>query len=165
MTLLSAHQASKQLGVSSRTLRRWHAQGLIKAERTYSGIHLYDINHVLSSPTLISFVPTASLAPTEQPFKYIYARVSSPKQRSDLERQKQHLQQLYPSHLILTDIASGINWKRPGLKTLLERSSRGLVTEVGFIFLFFSLCQGLLKSLALCTGCGCPQRPTLSFCL
>ena len=163
MTLLSAHQASKQLGVSSRTLRRWHAQGLIKAERTYSGICLYDINHVLSSPTLISFAPTASLAPTEQPFKYIYARVSSPKQRSDLERQKQHLQQLYPSHLILTDIASGINWKRPGLKTLLECSSRGLVTEVGFIFLFFSLCQGLLKSLALCTGCGCPQRPTLLF--
>jgi hypothetical protein len=34
--------------------------------------------------------------------------------------------------------------RRLGLKTLLERSSRGLVTEVGFAFLFFSQCQGLL---------------------
>jgi len=130
-TLEGCCNSSKQLGVSSRTLRRWHAQGLIKAERTYSGVRLYNINHVLSSPTnTFSASSSAPFTPTEQPSKYIYARVSSPKQRSDLERQKQHLQQLYPSHLILTDIASGINWKRPGLKTLLERSSHGLVTEV-----------------------------------
>jgi hypothetical protein len=51
-----------------------HAQGLIKAERTYSGVRLYDINHVLSSPANTTSAPSsaassASLAPTERPSK------------------------------------------------------------------------------------------------
>src|SRR5690349_20928 len=67
-TLLSAHQASKRLGVSARTFRRWHAQGRITAERTYSGVRLYDVNHVLSTPVLCS---SASANPSEQPSKYM----------------------------------------------------------------------------------------------
>ena len=52
---------------------------------------------------------------------FVYARVSSPKQKEDLERQKQYL---------ISDISSSINFKRSGLRSLLERSSRGLVKEV-----------------------------------
>ncbi|KAJ3249738.1 hypothetical protein HK104_007574, partial [Borealophlyctis nickersoniae] len=36
----------------------------------------------------------------------------------------------YPSHHVITDIGSGINFKRSGLRTLLERSRRGLVKEI-----------------------------------
>jgi putative resolvase len=144
MTLLSAHQASKRLGVSSRTLRRWHIQGRIKAERTCGGVRLYHVSHILPTHTS-NLTPTS----TERSSKYIYARVSSPKQRSDLERQKEHLQQLYPSHLVLTDIASGINWKRPGLKTLLERSRRGLVSEVCFTLSVYFIAWRCSRSLYL----------------
>ena len=156
-TLLSVHQASKRLGVSSRTLRRSGTHKGITAERTCSGVRLrHQPCPLQSSPPV---------APAERPSSYLYTRVSSPKQRRDLERQRQHLQQLYPSHLILTDIASGINWKRPGLKTLLEHSSRSLVTEVGFAFLFsLSTKAYSLKIHTSCTDCGCPPRPTLSLC-
>jgi len=125
MTLLSAHQASKHLGVSSRTLRRWHAQGKIKATRTLGGVRLYSIEDALATSSTQTSILTSGSA-----CGCIYARVSSPKQRQDLERQKQHLQQLYPSHRIITDVASGINFKRPGLKILLKLSRQGLLTEV-----------------------------------
>ena len=61
---------------------------------------------------------------------FVYARVSSPKQKEDLERQKQYLLSQFPNHHLISDIGSGINFKRPGLHSLLERSSRGLVKEV-----------------------------------
>src|SRR4051794_14512695 len=55
---LSAHQPS---GVSSRTLRRWHAQELIK------GVRLYDVNNVLSSPTTSAFSAPSSAPPPPPP--------------------------------------------------------------------------------------------------
>ena len=61
---------------------------------------------------------------------FVYARISSPKQKEDLERQKQYLLSQFPNHHLISDIGSGINFKRPGLRSLLERSSRGLVKEV-----------------------------------
>lgn len=36
----------------------------------------------------------------------------------------------FPEHEIITDIASGINYKRPGLKAILRRSMQGTVAEV-----------------------------------
>ena len=61
---------------------------------------------------------------------FVYARVSSPKQKEDLEKQKQYLLSQFSNHHLISDIGSGINFKRPGLRSLLERSSRGLVKEV-----------------------------------
>ncbi len=61
---------------------------------------------------------------------YIYARVSSAKQRDDLERQVQDLQKAYPGYSLIKDVASGVNFKRKGLQTLLEQVLSGLVTEV-----------------------------------
>ena len=61
---------------------------------------------------------------------YVYARVSSIKQRPDLDRQITDLQQAYPQHVLVKDIASGVNFKRQGLRTLLERALAGMVSEV-----------------------------------
>ena len=55
----------------------------------------------------------------------LYARVSSLKQKPDLERQVAALQSAFPGRAVVTDIASGINWQRQGLNTLLERASKG----------------------------------------
>ena len=46
--------------------------------------------------------------------KICYARVSSEKQKEDLERQTAFLRKKYPSHEIISDIGSGLNWKRKG---------------------------------------------------
>jgi predicted site-specific integrase-resolvase len=63
----------------------------------------------------------------------LYARVSSQKQKDagDLERQIQVLKQEYPSaDKVITDIASGLNFKRKGLLALLDLIEKGHVATV-----------------------------------
>lgn len=69
---------------------------------------------------------------TQTSERYIYVRVSSKEQTTDFERQIALLHNRYSDHRLVTDIGSGINFKRPGLRTLLERSRRGLVREIVF---------------------------------
>jgi predicted site-specific integrase-resolvase len=137
---LSAHQATKKIGVSSDTLRRWYKQGKITAKTSPSGIRLYDVSSLLPELTykndgtpIASTASTSSISSTSTiptPEGYLYARVSSVKQKEDLERQKELLLSRFPTYKLLSDISSGVNFKRPGLKTLLERASRGIVSEV-----------------------------------
>jgi predicted site-specific integrase-resolvase len=62
--------------------------------------------------------------------KVCYARVSSAHQRQDLERQVEDLRQAFLENEIVQDVGSGLNWKRPGFKALLERGLKGHVAEV-----------------------------------
>jgi len=67
---------------------------------------------------------------------YIYTGVSTPKQAKagDLQRQTEEIQRhqnvKYKDFQVMSDIASGINWKRKPLQTLLEFPSRGMVAEI-----------------------------------
>lgn len=62
--------------------------------------------------------------------KVVYCRVSSKKQIDDLERQIDFFKSNYPDHAVVTDIGSGINWKRKGLKTILEQSMQRNISEI-----------------------------------
>ena len=62
--------------------------------------------------------------------KIVYARVSSKKQSGDLERQVRYLKRLYPGHRIVTDIGSGINYKRKGFKAILEGLFQNKIKQV-----------------------------------
>ena len=62
--------------------------------------------------------------------KIIYCRVSSSKQKEDLERQCKYLLEKYPEHEIIKDIGSSLNFKRKGLKKILELSMRRKLKEV-----------------------------------
>jgi predicted site-specific integrase-resolvase len=98
---LSAHQATKKIGVSSDTLRRWYKQGKITAKTSPSGIRLYDVSSLLpeltykndgtpiASTTSTSSISSTSTIPTLE--GYLYMHVSSVKQKEDLERQKELL--------------------------------------------------------------------------
>ena len=64
---------------------------------------------------------------------YIYARVSSKKQLEDLHRQVEFLQSRKPKYVnytVITDVGSGINFKRKGLKTILDSCLQGRINEV-----------------------------------
>ena len=63
-----------------------------------------------------------------------YCRVSSQKQKGDLLRQIEYMKKEYPYHEIITDIASGLNYDRPGLKKLLKYAMDGEVDEVVIAF-------------------------------
>jgi len=72
---------------------------------------------------LIGKVPTSKRG-------YVYARVSSAKQKGDLARQIDDLKKAYPDHDVIHDVASGVNFKRKGLQALLELVFTGMVSEV-----------------------------------
>ena len=59
-----------------------------------------------------------------------YARVSSSSQKEDLERQAEFLRNKYPDYEIITDIGSGLNFKRKGFKTILGYALRGELQEL-----------------------------------
>jgi len=114
-----AKVARKHYGVTDKTLRIWSDAGKIKSIRTKGNQRRY-------------FVPMSELESQKLPErrKIIYARVSSSKQKSDLQNQIKFLQQRYPSHELITDIGSVINFKRKGFKTILELLFKRNIKEV-----------------------------------
>jgi len=121
-TLYTPSQASQLLGVTQTALRRWDREGKIKTIRTPGGFRRYDLSSILHSRS-------DSEIPHEK-FSVCYCRVSSTHQSDDLQRQIQYLQSLYPKHVIIQDIASGINFKRRGLSLLVEYALSGKLHEV-----------------------------------
>lgn len=122
---IPAAQVHKRYAVSRATLRRWAEDGRIRAVRTPGGgKRLYavaDLDRLYQSTACADANPKA---------KVIYARVSSAKQRGDLERQIQDLQSQCPGYALIQDVGSGLNWHRKGLQALLERVYQRDVEEV-----------------------------------
>lgn len=118
---VKAPEAAKHFNVSISTLRRWARDGKIKYEETEGGHYRYYITKEESTED----------TPKDQLSQYIlYARVSSKKQQPDLIRQIKFLRKKYPEYSLITDIGSGINFKRKGFQTILERLFEGTIKEV-----------------------------------
>jgi predicted site-specific integrase-resolvase len=82
---------------------------------------------------LLGDEPELDDAPAVATQRILYARVSSAKQRvsGDLQRQVDALVAAYPDHTcVVTDVASGLNFKRKGLLAILDRVHAGVVHEV-----------------------------------
>jgi putative resolvase len=109
--------ASQQLGVSTKTLERWLEAGKIKAIITPGGQRRYDVLSVIGSDVAARST-------------ILYARVSSRAQKPDLIKQTDYLQSRYPKAQLIQDIGSGLNFKRKGFRTLLERV---LSDDVGLV--------------------------------
>jgi len=118
MSYVGSKKARETLGVCAVTLRKWEKEGKIKSVRSPGNHRLYDVS---------TFV---NCRKPDTKKKYIYARVSTNKQKEDLERQIAYLKEDYPDHIVLKEIASGINFKRKVLNRLLEESHKGMVGEV-----------------------------------
>lgn len=113
--LIGIGEAAKVLGVSISTLRRWEIEGKMMPERTASGHRRYDLTKL--KPEIFHEAPDLRRT-------IAYARVSSHDQKADLERQKQVLE-LYCARQgwtfeVLSDLGSGMNYNKKGLKRLLQ---------------------------------------------
>ena len=114
--LASISEAAKALGVSITTLRRWEASGRLVPEHTAGGHRRYD---------LAKLRPEMFRAEEDTGRRTVaYARVSSHDQKEDLERQKQVLE-LYCAQQgwtfeLISDLGSGMNYHKKGLKRLLD---------------------------------------------
>lgn len=123
--LITIHEAAEILGVSNTTLRRWEASGKLVPERTAGNQRRYRLSQI--NPALVRN--------TEVDRKTVaYARVSSHDQKADLERQKQVLE-LYCATQgwtfdLISDLGSGMNYHKKGLKQLLSRILDGDVSRI-----------------------------------
>ena len=118
-------EAAEILRVTPITLIRWDKEGKINSTRTTSGQRRYDLQDIKNH----AYVYTPYNKKIQR-HKVCYCRVSSQKQSDDLERQKDFFRHKYPKHHMVTDVGSGLNWKRKGLQTILEQAMSGNISEV-----------------------------------
>lgn len=121
--LLAIGEAAKILGVSITTLRRWEKEGKLQPEPSTSTHRRYKLSNLQKQTSVLVDNDKKTIA---------YARVSSHDQKADLERQKQVLE-LYCakqgwSFELISDLGSGMNYHKKGLKQLLKQIING---EVG----------------------------------
>jgi len=146
--LVSISVAAKALGVTPLTLRRWHEAGkLIPDAITEGGRRRYDLTKLqpeLHRKKEMSARKTVA-----------YARVSSHDQKPDLERQAQLLEAYCAaqgwSYEVVTDLGSGMNYRKKGLKRLLDdivedRVGRLVITHKDRLLRFgaelvFAICE------------------------
>ena len=114
--LATIGEASKVLGVSITTLRRWEKEGRLQPDEITQGGHRrYD---------LVKLRPELFRLQRSDRKTVAYARVSSHDQKEDLERQKQVLEMYCAAqgwtYEVIADLGSGMNDHKKGLKRLLN---------------------------------------------
>ena len=124
----SINKFSKILGVSAQTLRNWYANGKLHPHHTSSNGYRYYSHEQLNQ--------VMNIKPNLDRIVIGYCRVSSNKQKDDLERQIENMK-LYLNaqgrpYEIISDIGSGINYKKKGLKELIKRISQNKVEKLWF---------------------------------
>ena len=122
----SINKFSKILGVSAQTLRNGNKKGKLHPHHTSSNGYRYYSHEQLNQ--------VMNIKPNLDRIVIGYCRVSSNKQKDDLERQIENMK-LYLTAQgkpfeIISDIGSGIDYKKKGLKELIKRISQNKVDKV-----------------------------------
>ena len=141
--LVKIGEAAKLLGTTPDTLRKWELTGeVLPARKTKGGTRYYDVQELLQLDS----------------GDYLtigYARVSSNDQKEDLVRQQAMLEAYCAAKgwrtEIIKDLGSGMNYRKKGLLTLLEKilrkqMKRLVITHKDRLLRFgaelvFSLCE------------------------
>ena len=118
-------EATKILGIHYQTLHKFCKSGKIEYIKQKNGYRLYNITKYIKDNIGKEYLNKIIINKIKR--KICYCRVSSLGQKSDLENQIKYMKELYPTHELITDIGSGINFKRKGL--LKKRSSTSALTK------------------------------------
>jgi len=125
--LLNAQKVKELYGIHRNTLLKWEKEGLLKPVKTPGGRRRYkkeDIEKLLGLNEDIFEIPKVIL----------YARVSTKKQEEYLKNQIKRLEEYAEDrgwkYEVISEIASGVNEHRRGLRKLLNKVKRGEVEKV-----------------------------------
>ena len=131
MKYYSSKDVTKILGVTAQTLRNWDKEGKLKPSYTKSNGYRY-----YSEDVILSY--TQERKTKKDVNVVLYARVSSKKQQDDLERQisnlKEYAKDKYEKYDVISDIGSGINYEKPGLKKLIEMINKKQVDVIVVLY-------------------------------
>lgn len=127
-TFVPVRRASQLTGMEAQTIRKMADKGIIECYKTPAGQRRFSLQ---SLQKFCSPIISNQEKPHIQKENFIYARVSTRKQMDDLARQLEFIQRPeYSDYTIIQDIASGINFKRQGLSTILEACLSGNIGEI-----------------------------------
>ena len=131
MKYYSSKDVTKILGVTAQTLRNWDKEGKLKPSYTKSNGYRY-----YSEDVILSY--TQERKTKKDVNVVLYARVSSKEQQDDLERQisnlKEYAKDKYEKYDVISDIGSGINYEKPGLKRLIEMINKKQVDVIVVLY-------------------------------
>ena len=150
MKYYTINKFAKIIGVTPQTLRNWDKNGKLHPHHTSSNGYRYYSEDQLSCVIGVKTEPKKVIG---------YCRVSSPKQKDDLERQTENLRTyLYAQGQpfeIITDIGSGINYKKKGLQELIRKIEANQVEKVVILYKDRLLRFGfeLIETIATIHGC------------
>ena len=127
MNTYKPHEFAEKLNVSVKTLQRWDNAGILKAQRSPTGRRYYTETQYLEY--------IGQPAKQEKQSVIIYARVSSAGQKDDLKNQVSFLREYANAKGIivdevLTDIGSGLNFKRKKWNELLTRAQNKEISQI-----------------------------------
>ena len=109
--MIGIKEASKLLGITSKTLRIWEKEGKITSHRTEGGHRRYNVSELIGSRG-------------DKLLTIAYARVSSYDQKEDLKRQEMVLETYCSSKgfefELVSALGSGMNYKKKGLIRLIK---------------------------------------------
>lgn len=129
MELVSIGKFAKMVGVTTTTLRRMHQSGeFIPHHVTKGGTRYYSLEQLKDF----------SNAPATEKLVVGYCRVSTPAQKDDLQTQVENVKSyMYAKGYkfeIITDVGSGINYKKKGLKELVNKINNHEVSTVVILY-------------------------------
>lgn len=119
MEYVKRGEAIKTLGICYQTLYKMAERKEIDTIKVGENT-LYNINKYLREKNVLH----------KERIKICYCRVSSNKQKEDLERQIKFMKDKFPTHTVIQDIGSGLNYKRKGLQELMEKAINGEIEEL-----------------------------------
>ena len=127
-------EASKIIGVHPRTLYNWENKGLIETKRTEGGMRLFNVEKYITEKKCDynkeCIEKLKELENIKDKINILYARVSTPNQKDDLERQKRMLKKKYPEYILIEDIGRGMNLNKPGIKKIIHLGIERKINKV-----------------------------------
>lgn len=129
MKYYSIAETSKLLNVTAQTLRNWDKSGKLKPHHTTDSGYRYYSQEQLNRILGIKNTTREVIG---------YCRVSSHKQKDDLVRQVENMRTYLMAQgrpfEIITDIGSGINYKKKGLRELVRLITQNEVDKVVVVY-------------------------------
>ncbi len=115
---LTPNQVYKKYGYHPKTLARWADEGKIKSTRSPGGHRRYLVESL------------ENMNPDKKGEVVLYARVSTNSPQEDLKNQQEYLGSHYPGCRCISDIGSGLNFKRRKFIKLMEQVARREIETV-----------------------------------
>ncbi len=117
---LTPKQVQEKFGYHPKSLSRWAHEGKIKFTLSPGGHRRY----------LLSSLEKLTLSAEDNREIILYVRVSSHGQKEDLNSQREYVSSYYPQCKCISDIGSGLNFKRKKFLKLMEQVANHEVKKI-----------------------------------